>query len=764
MEDRLVKPQPDTLSARDESEAPVKPNRLQEVVELGMLLTGDPLQVFGRIAHLIGVFLNVPVVCLSEIRGDVLNFLSVYVNGEVITEAGRCPLSASPCATVKKTKDMRIYDQVAEKFPDAPFLKKYNAFSYCGFPSLDRSGNVVAVTCLLDDKPHNFTDEEKSVLKILGQRIAMEIEQEKYAVERRAAEERLRLSEQRYRYIVKTIPQGIQENDINGIVTFSNLAHSRMHGYRDDELVGKAIWDMVASDEERVKLKGYLERLVLEQPPPTMYITQDRTKDGRIIDIEVDWDYKRDEDGNLTGFISVISDITERKIEEDAIFKMAYHDQLTGLPNRALLMDRLNHVLEEGKRYNKLAAILFLDLDNFKNINDTMGHTEGDNLLRNVVRRVKKHVRSSDTMARHGGDEFVILIQDIQKVENITKVIEKIYSEFEEPFTLNSQEFFVTTSIGISVFPDDGEEAETLLKHADVAMYRAKEEGKNTYQFYTPAMNAKTMEIVKTHSMLHKALKNEEFVLHYQPQINIVTGEITGIEALVRWQSPERGLVFPGTFIPLAEDSGLIVPLGEWVLSEACAQNMFWQEKGLKPVSISVNLSMRQLKQKDFSDTVKRILKDSRLEPGYLEFEVTESMVMGDVRSAMEIFHELKAIGIRLSIDDFGTGYSSFEYLKQLPIDMLKIGMPFVRNIALNPDDAAIAKAIVEVAHIMGLDVIAEGVETAEQLAILIDLNCNKIQGYLLSKPIPSSNALEVFLNNDWRFVMSESTGAGNGI
>lgn len=764
MDHRVVKAQSDTLSVRNESEALVNSNRLQEVVELGMLLTGDPLQVFGRIAQLIGAFLNVSVVCLSEIRDDELNFLSVYVNGEVITEAGRCPLSTSPCATVQKSKDMRIYDHVAEKFPDAPFLKKHNAFSYCGFPSLDRSGNVVAVTCLLDDKPHNFTDEEKSVLIILGQRIAMEIEREKYAVERRVTEERLSLSEQRYRYIVKTIPQGIQENDINGIITYSNPAHTRMHGYGDDELVGKAIWDMVASDEERVKLKSYLERLVVEQPPPTMYITQDRTKDGRIIDVEVDWNYKRDEGGNVAGFISVISDITKRKIEEDAIFKMAYFDLLTGLPNRALLMDRLNHVLEEGKRYDKLAAILFLDLDNFKHINDTMGHSEGDNLLRHVVRRVKKHIRSSDTMARHGGDEFVILIQDIKKVENITKVLKKIYSEFEEPFTLNGQEFFVTTSIGISVFPDDGREAETLLKHADVAMYRAKEEGKNTYQFYTPAMNEKTMEIMKIHSMLHRALKNEEFVLHYQPQMNIITGEITGMEALVRWQSPERGLVFPGTFIPLAEDSGLIVPLGEWVLSEACTQNMAWQEKGLKPVRISVNLSMRQLKQKDFADTVKRVLKDSRLEPGYLEFEVTESMVMGDVKSAIEMLQELKAIGIKLSIDDFGTGYSSFEYLKHLPIDMLKIGMPFIRNIALNPDDVAIAKSIAEVAHIMGLDVIAEGVETAEQLAILIDLNCDKIQGYLLSKPLPSSNELEVFLNNDCRFSMSENTGAGNGI
>lgn len=667
-----------------------------------------------------------------------------------MTNAGRCPLHITPCATVLKSKDMRIYDYVADKFPEATFLKTHNAFSYCGFPSLDRSGNVVAVTCLLDDRPHDFTDEDTSLLKIFGQRIAMEIEQEKYIAEHRLAAERLRQSEQRYRHLVKTIPQGIQENDTKGIITFSNPAHSRMHGYKEEDLVGKAIWDMLASDEQREELRRYLEMVLIEQPAPTPYIAQDRTKDGRIIDVQIDWDYKRDEDGKITGFISVISDFTERKKVEEAISKMAYYDQLTGLPNRALLSDRLNHVLAEGQRYNKLAAVLFLDLDNFKNINDALGHAEGDNLLMEVVKRLKKHIRTSDTMARHGGDEFTILVQDLKKAEHITRVVEKIFSEFEEPFILNGHEFFVTTSIGISLYPDDGKDVETLLKNADIAMYRAKEEGKNTYQFFTPAMNERTMEIIKIKNMLYKAIKNEEFLLHYQPQVNVITGEVTGIEALVRWQNPERGLVYPGTFISLAEDTGLIVPLGEWVLSSACAQNRVWQDKYLKPVKMAVNLSIRQLKQKDFVGTVKRILKDTRLDPEYLEFEVTESTVMDDIEYNIEMLHELKSIGIKLSIDDFGTGYSSFEYLKQMPIDMLKIGMPFVQNITKNPDDAAIAKAIIEVAHIMNLEVIAEGVETIEQLKLLRTLHCDKIQGFLVSKPLPSSEGLEEFLEKEW--------------
>jgi len=727
-------------------------NRLQKVAELSMQLTGEPLQIFERIAHMIGELLNVSVVCLSEIQGEELFFLSVYVNGEVMTNAGRCPLHITPCATVLQSKDMRIYDYVADKFPEATFLKMHNAFSYCGFPSLDRSGNVVAVTCLIDDKPHDFTDEDKDLLKIFGQRIAMEIEREKCIAAHNRIEDALRQSELRYRTLVKTIPQGIQENDTNGIITFSNPAHSRMHGYEEEALVGKPIWEMLASVEEREELRQYLEILVREQPPPTPYTTQDRTKDGRVIDVQIDWDYKHDKDGKVSGFISVISDFTEHKKAEETISKMAYFDQLTGLPNRVLLSDRLNHMLAQGQRYKELAAILFLDIDNFKHINDTVGHDEGDNLLKDVAKRLNKHVRACDTLARHGGDEFIILIQDLKKAENVINIVERIFSEFNEPFILNGQEFFITTSIGISIYPDDGEDKDTLLKNADIAMYRAKEDGKNTYQLFTPAMNERTIDIIKVKGMLHKAIKNEEFLLHYQPQVNIITGDITGIEALVRWQNPERGLVYPDAFISLAEETGHIVSLGEWVLYTACAQNRVWQDKCLKPIKMAVNVSIRQLKKNDFVSTVKRILKYTGLAPEFLEFEVTESIVMENIGSSLEILHELKSMGIKLSIDDFGTGYSSFEYLKQIPIDMLKIGMPVVQNITVNPADAAIAKAIIEVAHIMNLEVIAEGVETIEQLKLLSTLHCDKIQGFLVTKPLPSSERLEEFLKKEWCF------------
>jgi len=549
---------------------------------------------------------------------------------------------------------------------------------------------------------------------------------------------------------VEQSPNSVVITDTDGIIEYVNPKFTRLTGYTSKEVNGqspnilksgihkpeyyKQLWDTITSGKV---WRGEF---------------YNNKKNGEFYWESASISPLTNEKGVITHFIAVKEDISERKKSEETILKMAYHDQLTGLPNRVLLIDRLNHLLAQGRRSKRLAAILFLDLDNFKHINDSFGHAEGDNLLKEVSERLNKHTRSCDTLARHGGDEFIILIDDLKKVDNITQVVERIFSEFNKPFVLNGQVCFVTTSIGISIYPDDGEDVSTLLKNADIAMYRAKEEGKNTYQLYEPAMTERTIEIVKMKSMLHMAIENREFILHYQPQVNISTGNIIGLEALVRWQNPERGLISPGNFIPLAEDTGLIVPIGEWVLHSACVQNKFWQDKCLKPVKVAVNLSIRQLVQKDFVGTVKRILKDTRLDPGYLELEVTESAVMEDIESNIEILHELKSLGIRISIDDFGTGYSSFEYLKRMPIDMLKIGMPFVRDIINNPDDAAIATSIIQVAHIMNLEVMAEGVETIEQFRLLGTLLCDNVQGFLVSKPLPSSKGIEEFLIKEWRF------------
>lgn len=445
-----------------------------------------------------------------------------------------------------------------------------------------------------------------------------------------------------------------------------------------------------------------------------------------------------------------MQEIKERIKSEEAVQHMAYHDDLTGLPNRVLLIDRLGQNLAEAERYEKLGAVLFLDLDNFKIVNDTMGHAEGDALLKAVVRRLSKHVRDSDTLARHGGDEFTIIIHDLKKLEYITKIIDGIFSEFDEPFSLKGQEFFITISMGISVYPNDGNNAETLLKNADTAMYKAKDDGKNSYQLFDIAMNERTMKRVILESKLRKAIEKDELLLHYQPQIDMKSGETVGFEALLRWNSKELGLVPPGKFISLAEDTGLIVPFGKWVLHTACRQTRAWQDAGLKPTVMAVNVSNRQFKEKDFIDTVKNILADTNVDPHYLELEVTESCIMEDVKHNLEILHELKAFGVKLSIDDFGTGYSSFEYLKNMPVNVLKIDISFIREITKNSDNAAIVKAIIQVAHTLKLEVVAEGVETKEQLNLLHTLHCDKIQGYLVSKPLPQSAEIERFMKEAW--------------
>lgn len=445
-----------------------------------------------------------------------------------------------------------------------------------------------------------------------------------------------------------------------------------------------------------------------------------------------------------------IQEIKERIKSEEAVQHMAYHDDLTGLPNRVLLIDRLSQNLAEVQRYKKLGAVLFLDLDNFKVVNDTMGHAEGDALLKAVVRRLSQHVRYSDTLARHGGDEFTIIIHDLKKLEYITTIIDGIFSEFEKPFSLKGQEFFVTISMGISVYPNDGNNAETLLKNADTAMYKAKAEGKNSYQLFDLTMNEKTVKRVMLENKLRKAIEKDELLLHYQPQIDIKSGETVGFESLLRWNSKELGLIPPGKFIPLAEDTGLIVPFGKWVLHTACRQTRAWQDAGLKPTTMAVNVSNRQFKEKNFAGIVKNILADTNVDPQYLELEVTESCIMENVKYNIEILHELKAFGVKLSIDDFGTGYSSFEYLKNMPVNVLKIDLSFIRDITKDPDDAAIVKAIIQVAHTLKLEVVAEGVETKEQLNLLQSLHCDKIQGYLVSKPLPQSAEIERFLKEAW--------------
>ncbi len=431
-------------------------------------------------------------------------------------------------------------------------------------------------------------------------------------------------------------------------------------------------------------------------------------------------------------------DIIERKHSEESIKHLAYYDHLTGLPNRLLFTDRLDHLLLREAWKQRTAAVLFLDIDRFKTINDSLGHSYGDELLRVVASRLEECLREGDTVGRFGGDEFTILLHDLAKVNDIAMVLEKILNTIKQPIVIEGQEVKVTASIGVSVFPNDGSDGGTLLKNADIAMYRAKSEGKNNYKFFSLSMSVKATELLKVERKLSKALDNGGFILHYQPEIDLKTGEFVGMEALVRLIDQEDGkLTPPGDFIPVAEETGIIIPLSELILRTACQQNKAWQDAGYPSMTIAVNISPKVFRQNNFIQIVADIIKETGLKPEYLEIEITEETMLTDTEETLETMGALKEIGVRFAIDDFGTGYSSLSYIKMLPIRMLKIDRAFIRDLNDNPDDKAIVTAIIQMAHSMGLEVLAEGVETKEQLAFLNSLGCDKLQGYLVSKPVP---------------------------
>ena len=474
--------------------------------------------------------------------------------------------------------------------------------------------------------------------------------------------------------------------------------------------------------------------------------------DGSIRHLHVQGLVDCDTTGRPVLMLGTVQDVSERKQSEERIRKLAYYDSLTHLPNRQLYNEQLNFALSSARRHTSKVATVLFDLDHFKRINETLGHSVGDRLLVAVAERLRLCVRDYDavsraeadssksgtTLARLGGDEFILAMADIDRVEDAAKAAHRLIQAMQAPFRLDEHEIVVTASIGISLYPDDGEDAETLLKNADSALYHAKDAGRNNYQFYNQSMNARAFARLSLEGSLRRALENREFLLHYQPQVDARSGAIVGAEALLRWRHPDLGLVSPLDFIPLAEESGLIVPIGEWVLQTACAELKVWQDAGNGSLRMAVNLSGRQFRQQDLVETVQRAIGAAGIDPQFLELEITESMLMQDAAETTRLLDNLKALGVKLSVDDFGTGYSSLSYLKRFPLDALKIDRSFIRDIASDPDDAAITTAILAMAGGLGLEVVAEGVETMEQLAFLRSRNCQMIQGYLFSKPLPS--------------------------
>ena len=469
----------------------------------------------------------------------------------------------------------------------------------------------------------------------------------------------------------------------------------------------------------------------------------DRRKNGEIYPKWLDISVVRNRDGELTNYIAIFSDITERKATAERLEFMAYHDPLTALPNRTLLRDRFELATASATRNDTLVALMFLDLDQFKHINDSLGHELGDQLLLSVAIRLQECVRETDTVSRLGGDEFVVLLTDIQNISTVTVVAQKILNQLSQPFQLNGQLLSTSFSIGICLYPDDATDFSTLLKLSDAAMYYAKDCGRNTYRFYTEQMNVNTLERLHLQNSLYAGLQREEFTLCYQPQFAICGHQLVGIESLIRWNSSTLGEISPAKFIPVAEDTGLIVQIGEWVLYESCRQNKAWQDAGFAPVTIAVNISAIQFKRGDIVETVSSILNKTGLDPAWLELELTESILIQDVNHALEIVNQLRAIGVKLSIDDFGTGYSSLAYLKRFAVHKLKIDQSFIRNLTVDPDDAAIVHSVIQLGHSMKMRTIAEGVETEEQADFLIKEQCDEVQGYLYSHPLSPQEILQ---------------------
>jgi diguanylate cyclase (GGDEF)-like protein/PAS domain S-box-containing protein len=556
---------------------------------------------------------------------------------------------------------------------------------------------------------------------------------QKRQAESERAQQALRDSEARYRLIVETAEEGIFIVDPDGDTVFANAMMAGMLGYSVDEMRGRPIFDFMDEDMRTPARHGLQRRQGIREQHDVRF----RRKDGGVLWTIIAANPISEGDGRYLGTLAMVTDITERKRAEDHLVYLAHHDSLTGLPNRTLFNDRLQQSLIDAARRERVVAVLFMDLDRFKTINDTLGHEVGDVLLRAVSGRLKDCIRTGDTVARLGGDEFIVLLPGVGHADDVGRIAQKILDVFDQPFSIDGREFFVTTSIGITLYPFDGKDVDGLVKNADVAMYRAKEQGRNSYQFYTAEMTAKSHENLALENALRGALDRNELVLHYQPVVDLASGEVSGMEALLRWQHPEQGLIMPQRFIPLAEESGLIVPIGEWALRTACLQAVAWQQQGYAPLRLAVNLSARQFYQRNLAEVIARVLKDSALDPAWLELELTESLLMQNAELTHATLRTLNAMGVRLSIDDFGTGYSSLGYLKRFPLDTLKIGRSFVRDVPGDPDDAAIVSAIIVMAHTLEMRVIAENVETEAQRAFLRAQACDAFQGYVFGPPLP---------------------------
>jgi diguanylate cyclase (GGDEF)-like protein/PAS domain S-box-containing protein len=561
----------------------------------------------------------------------------------------------------------------------------------------------------------------------------------RYAVERKTMEEALFVEKERAQVTLNCIGDAVICTDASGNITFLNIVAEKMTSWSRHEANGRPMAEVFQ----------ILDASTRETTPSPMEISVDKNctvhlpancilvrRDGSEVPIENSVAPIHDREGKPTGAVVVFRDVSAARAMALEMTHSAQHDFLTGMPNRMLLNDRVNQAIAWAQRHAKKVAVLFLDLDGFKHINDSLGHATGDKLLQSVAKRLVECVRGSDTVSRQGGDEFVVLLTEVGLSEDAAITARRMLQTVAQAHSVDQHDLHVTTSIGVSVFPDDGQDAETLIKNADTAMYQAKENGRQSYQFFKPAMNVRAVERQSIEESLRRALERKEFLVQYQPKVNLKTLEITGAEALIRWKHPVRGMVPPSDFIPIAEDCGLIVPIGNWVLREACKQARTWMDAGLPLATMAVNISAMEFRDEDFLDGVFRILRETGLDPAALELELTESVLMKRAESTQSILKILRGSGIQLAVDDFGTGYSSLSYLRKFPIDALKIDQSFIRQITTAPDETTIVTAVISMGRSLKLRVVAEGVETMEELTFLQAHQCEEAQGYYFSRPV----------------------------
>jgi diguanylate cyclase (GGDEF)-like protein/PAS domain S-box-containing protein len=637
----------------------------------------------------------------------------------------------SGCAgLIARTANTGVPVWVSDVTRDEAFATRKAAATDAGlhaalaFPIQQAGGDVVGVLEFFSHEAQGADEEMLRSAQILGRQIAQ-------FFQRQQAEDALRESEAHFRALVEQASDSLYVHDVEGRFIDVNQRGYESLGYTRAELLRLTVADI---DTEFDAAQFGALRAQMALAGPVARESRYRRKDGTTFPVEIR--LGPIEIGGHQHLLCLARDVTERQEMQDHIRHLAFHDSLTGLPNRAKFNGYLSHAVVQAGRYQKKLAVLFIDLDRFKNINDVLGHDAGDRLLQEMAHRLSACLRGGDLVARLGGDEFVVLIEEVADPAYVSHVARKILSAVEREYTLHGRALHVTASIGISTYPEDGAHELVLMKNADIAMYRAKERGKNNYMFYSAQMNQHSFELLALESGLRRALEHDEFVLYYQPKVDARSGRIKGVEALVRWRHPDLGLVLPELFIPVAEETGLIVPLGNWVLRRACEQQRLWRAQGLPVPRVALNLSARQFADDKLLTDIARALRHTQMEASALDFEITESMVMGNTDKTVQILASLRAMGARIAIDDFGMGYSSLSHLKQFPIDILKIDRSFVRDIPGNPVDEAIARAVIALGKNLGITTVAEGVENARQWQFLRDCECDEIQGYYFHEPL----------------------------